>query len=150
MVGCILQGIWAQCKVDRLWPAGTRVKQLLLCAFQEVPDGLLSDAILKVGIDPTEGELLPCIVACLSKSIVVEASIVAVIMEDFGSMFCGVLFKGKLGSKCFVGLVVKLEVDELEVAEVVNKDGGALVARLGKFAFQLCIKIYFHLRHLIH
>ena len=58
------------------------MEQLLLCAFQEVPDGLLSDAILKVGIDPTEGELLPCIMACLSEGVVMEVSIVAVILED--------------------------------------------------------------------
>jgi hypothetical protein len=72
-----------------------------------------------------------------------EASIVAVIMEDLDFMFCRVLLEGKLGYKCFIGLVVKLVVDELEVAEVVDKDGGALIALLGKFAFQLCIKSYF-------
>jgi hypothetical protein len=54
------------------------------------------------------------------------------------------LLQGKLGGECFVGLVIKLEVDKLEVAEVVNEDGGALVVLLGKFAFQLCIKTYFH------
>jgi hypothetical protein len=85
---------------------GARVKQLFPCAFQEVPDGLLGNAILKVGIEPTEGESLPCILACLSEGIVVEVSIVAVIMKDLDSMFCCVLLKGNLGSKCFVGLVV--------------------------------------------
>jgi hypothetical protein len=54
-------------------------------------------------------------------------------------MFCSVLPEGKLGGECFVRLVIKLEVDELEMAEVVDKDGGALVVLLGKFAFQLCI-----------
>ncbi len=72
-----------------------------------------------------------------------EASIVAMIMKDLDSMFYRVLLKGKLGGKCFVGLVVKLEVDKLEAAEVVNKEGGALIALLGKFAFQLCTKTYF-------
>jgi hypothetical protein len=111
-----------------------RVEQLLPCAFQEVPDDLLDNAILKVGINPTEGELLPCVVACLSEGIVMEVSIAAVIMEDFDSMFCSVLFKGKHDSECFVGLVVELEVDKAEAAEVVDKDGGTLVALLGKFA----------------
>jgi hypothetical protein len=64
-------------------------------------------------------------------------------MEDLDSMFCSVLLKGKLGSKCFVGLVVELGVDKAEAAEVVNEDGGALFALLGKFTFQLCIKTYF-------
>ena len=96
---------------------------------------MLGYAILKVGIDPTEGELLPCVVACLLEGIVMEASVVAVIMEDLDSMFCRVLFEGKLGGECFAGLVAKLEVDKMEVAIVVDKDGGALIALLGEFAF---------------
>ncbi len=51
--------------------------------------------------------------------------------------------KVHLSKGCFVGLVIELEVDKVEAAEVVDKDGGALVALLGKFAFQLCIKTYF-------
>ena len=50
-------------------------------------------------------------------------------------MFCSILFEGKLCGKCFVGLVIKLEVNETEVAIVVNKDGSALAVLLGKFAF---------------
>jgi hypothetical protein len=57
--------------------------------------------LLEVGIYPTKGELLPCIMASLLEGIVVEASVVAVIMEDLDSMFCRLLFEGKLGSKCF-------------------------------------------------
>ncbi len=96
-----------------------------------------------MGIDPTEGELLPCVMAYLSEGIVVKTSVVAVVMEDLDSMLCSILLKGKLGSKCFFGLVVELEVDKSEVAEVVDEDGGTLVALLGKFALQLCIKTYF-------
>ncbi len=66
-----------------------------------------------------------------------EASVVVVIMEDLDFMICSVPFEGKLGSKCFVGLVVELEVDNAEAAEVVDKDGGALVALLGEFTSQL-------------
>ncbi len=58
-------------------------------------------------------------------------------------MFCSVLFKGKLCGMCFVELVVKLEVDKTEAAMVVSKDGGAFVALLGEFAFQLCKKYHF-------
>ena len=58
-------------------------------------------------------------------------------------MFCSVLFGGKLCGKCFIGLVVKLEVDKTEAAIVINKDGGAFVALLGEFAFQLCKKSHF-------
>ncbi len=58
-------------------------------------------------------------------------------------MFCSILFEGKLCGECFVGFVVELEVDKTEVAIVVNKDGGAFVALLGEFAFQLCKKSHF-------
>ncbi len=134
-VGCIPKGIWPQCKVDRLRPAGACVEQLLPCTFREVPDGLLGNAVLKVGIDPTEAELLPCVVACLLERVVVETSIVTVIMDDPDYMFCSILLKGKFGGKCFVGLVVKLEVDKLEAAIVIDKDSGALIVLLGNFAF---------------
>ncbi len=119
------------------------MKQLFPHSFREVSDGSLGDVILKVGIDSTEDELFHCIVTCLLEGVVMEASVVAVILQGLDSMFCSILLKGKLGSKCFIGLVIELEVDKAEVAEVVNKDGGTLVALLGKFAFQLCIKIYF-------
>jgi hypothetical protein len=92
-------------------------------------------ANLEVVVYPTEGELLACIVACLMEGIVVEASFVAMVGQDLDSVFCHVLFKDKLGGKCFVGLVVKLEVDKTEVAVVVDKDSSALVALLGEFAF---------------
>jgi hypothetical protein len=111
---------------------------------------LLGNFILKVGIDPTEGELLPCVVAFLLEGVVVKTSIVAVVMEDLDSMLCSILLEGKLGGKSFVRLVVKLEMDKLKAAEVVDKDGGALVVLLDKFALQLCIKTYLNLRHLIH
>ncbi len=106
--------------MDCLRPADAHVEQLLPCAFQEVLDGLLGNAILKVGIDPTEGELLLCVVACLSEGIVAKTSIVTMLIEDLDSMFCSVLLKGKLGSKYFVGLVVKLEVEKAKAAEVFN------------------------------
>ncbi len=143
-VSCISQGIRPKCEVDCLPPSGAHVEQLLACNFREVLDGLLSDAILKVGIYPTEGQLLPCIMVCLLEGVVVEASVVAVVVQNFDSMFCHVLFEGKLGGKCFVGLVVELEVDKSEAGEVADNDGGAFAALLGKFAFQLCIKSHFH------
>ena len=79
-VGCIAQGIWPQSKVECLQPAGMHMEQLLPCAFREVSDGSLGNAILEVGIYPTEGELLPCFMACLSKGVVVKVSIVAMIV----------------------------------------------------------------------
>ncbi len=74
-VGYISQGIWQQCKVDCFRLAGVRMEQLLLCAFQEVLDDSFGNAVLEVGIYPTEGELLPCFMACLLEGVVVKASI---------------------------------------------------------------------------
>jgi hypothetical protein len=119
------------------------MEQLLSCAFQEALDGLLGDVVLEVAIYPTEGELLPCFVVCLLEGIVVEASVVAMVVQDFDSVFCHVLLKGKLSGKCFVGSIVELEMDKSEMAEVVNKDGGAFVVLLGEFAFQLSKKFHF-------
>ncbi len=104
-------------------------------AFREVLDGLLGDAILKVGIYPTEGELLPCVAACLLEGIVMESIVVAVVVHDFDPVLGRILYKDVLGSKCFVRLVLELEVDKSEAAEVVDEDGSALVALLGEFAF---------------
>ncbi len=138
-----MQGIWPQSKVDCLWPAGVRMEQLLPCAFREVLDGLLGNAVLDVGIYPTEGELLPCLMACLLEGVVVKTSVVTMIVYDLDSVFCSVLFEGKLCSNCFVRLVVELEVNETKAAIVVDEDSGAFVALLGEFAFQLCKKSHF-------
>ncbi len=72
-----------------------------------------------------------------------EVSVVAVVVQDFDSMFCRILFEGKLGGECFVRHVIELEVDKLEVTEVVNEDSGAFVVLLGELAFQLCEKSHF-------
>jgi hypothetical protein len=79
-VGCIAQGIWPQSEVDCLWPAGARMEQLLPCAFQEVLDGSLSNAVLEVGIYLTKGELLPSLMACLLEGVVMRASVVTMIV----------------------------------------------------------------------
>jgi hypothetical protein len=64
-------------------------------------NGLLSNAVFEVSIYPTKDELLPCIVACLLEVVVVKSLIVAMIVQDLDSVFCRLLFKGKLGIKCF-------------------------------------------------
>ncbi len=64
-------------------------------------------------------------------------------------MFCSILFEGKFCGKSFVRLVIKLEVAKTEATIVANKDGGAFVALLGEFAFQLCKKSHFSWGHLV-
>ncbi len=52
-------------------------------------------------------------------------------------MLRGKCLEGAFGSKSFRRRIVDLKVDETQAAEMVNKDGGAPVAPLGKFAFHL-------------
>ena len=84
-----------------LWPATMIMKQLLVCALQEVPNGSLSDAILEMRIYPTKGEHLSYIMAYLAEGFVVEMPVVTVVVEDFYPVLCTKLFKGNLGGHCF-------------------------------------------------
>ena len=106
-------------------------------ALQEIADGVLGDAILEVGIHAAEGELLLRVVVGLLEGIVLEARVVAVVVEDLHAMLGCECLGGAFGSKSFRGCIVDLEVNNAQVAEVVDEDGGARVAPLGEFAFQL-------------
>ncbi len=121
-----------------LWPVSACVEQLLTRALQEVADGALGNPILKMGIHAAEGELLPCFVAGLLEGVVLEVPIVAVVAEYPHAVLGGECLKGVFGSKSFRRFIIKLKVDKAQAAEVVNEDGGAPVAPLGKFAFHLC------------
>ncbi len=139
----VAQRIWPQSKVDSLRPAGVRVEQLFVRALQDIANGLLSKAILEVRIYATKGELLSCIMTCLSEGNVMGLPLVAVVVEDYHSVFSRVLLKGKLGKKCLCQQIVDLKVNKAETAEMVDKHGDALVALLGEFSFQLCVKSHF-------
>ena len=69
-----------------------------MCAFGEVADGALGDAILEVGVHATEGELLTRVVAGLFECVVGKSTIGAEVMQDsdtmlssegLGGTFCG-------------------------------------------------------------
>ena len=90
-----------------------------------------------MGIHAAEGELLSRIVAGFLEGIVVEVPVVAVVVEDLHAMLGGKCLEGMFGSESFCGCIVDLEVDKAQVAEVLDKDGGAPAAPLGEFAFQL-------------
>ncbi len=63
-------------------PALACMEELLPCTLLEVPDGFFRDAILEMGIDPTEGETLPLCTAAVLEGVVCKSSIVAVAVED--------------------------------------------------------------------
>jgi hypothetical protein len=58
------------------------MQELLLGALREVPDGTLGNSILKMRIDPAEGELLLVLLACLLECIVCKSTIVAMVVFD--------------------------------------------------------------------
>ncbi len=120
-----------------LRPASVCVEQLLARALREVADGALGDPILEMGIDAAEGELLSRFVAGLFEGVVLEAAIVAMVVEYPHAVLSGECLKCAFGSESFRGRIVDLKVDKAQVAEVVDKDGGAPVAPLGKFSFHL-------------
>ena len=80
-----------------LRPASACVEQLLACAFREIADRALGDAILEMGIHAAEGELLSRVVAGLLQGVVLEVPIIAVVMEDFHAVLGGECLEGAFG-----------------------------------------------------
>ncbi len=77
------------------------MEELLRCALLEVPDGLFCDAVLEVGIDPTEGELLPFGTAAVFEGVVCKLSVVTMVVEDEDTVLIGKVLEGLLGFRCF-------------------------------------------------
>ena len=73
------------------------MEQLLAGALQEIADRVFGDAILEVGIEAAEGELLSRIVAGLSEGIVLETPVIAVLVEDFHAVLGGECLEGAFG-----------------------------------------------------
>ncbi len=97
-------------QVDGGRPALVRMEELLLCTLQEISNGFLRNAILEVGIDPTEGESLSLSTTAVLEDIVCKSSIIAVIVEDVDAVVLGEVLEGLLGICGFliVSLVIRL------------------------------------------
>ncbi len=85
----IAQGIWPKCDVYCLRPASASMQQLLARALQEVADGSLGDAILKVCVNATEGKLLELFVGGLFECVIRKLPIVAMGMLNFYAVLGG-------------------------------------------------------------
>ncbi len=94
------EGIWPKGQVDGGRPSLARMEELLPCALSEVPDGLFCDAILEVGVDPTEGETLPLCTATVLEGIVCKLSIVAVVVGDTDTVLLGKVLEGLFCFNC--------------------------------------------------
>jgi hypothetical protein len=119
-------------EVDGGRPALARMQELLLRTLSEIPDGFLCNAILEVGIDPTEGELLSLGAAAVLEGVVCKSSVVAVVVEDADTVLLGEVLEGLLGFHGFLGGKLGHQMDVLEPRVVVHKDGGHCVALLGE------------------
>ncbi len=108
------------------------MEELLPCALVEIPDGLLRNAILEMGINPAKGKTLSLDIVTVLKSIVRELSIVAMGVEDADAMLLSKVRKCALCFYCFFIGELGHEMDVLELGEVVGKDGGCSVALLGE------------------
>jgi hypothetical protein len=110
------------------WASGHKCEAVACMCSPRGCRWLLGNAIMKVRICATKGKLLS------------RMPDVAVVVEDFHSMFGRVLLKGKLGGECLCQQIVELKVNKAETTIVVDKRGGTLVVLLGEFPFQLCVK----------
>ncbi len=106
----VAQCVGPQCKVHCSGPSSPGVQQLLSCAFGEVVDGALGDAILKVGVHATEGELLARVMTCLFEGIVGESPIVTVVVLDSDTVFGSKGLEGAFGDNGFDRQVIDLGV----------------------------------------
>ena len=121
-------------------PAGVRVQELLARAVGEVTNRAFCDPILKMGVYSAQSESLPRCLACLFEGVVLKSAIVAVIVRNFDAVVGCELLKGTLGFDCFVGSEILHQMDETQSGIMVDEDGGAFVAAIGKFACHLRVK----------
>ncbi len=92
-----------ECLVDGGRPALARMEELLPCTLLEISDGFICNAILEVGIDPPEGELLSFGTAAVLEGIVCKTSVVAVVVEDADAVLLSEVLEGLLGVHGFLG-----------------------------------------------
>jgi hypothetical protein len=72
--------------VDGRWPSMMCVEQLFPRTLAEVPNDLLSDPILEMGVDAAEGKPLICARTCSFEVVVDKSTIVAMIMQYFDAV----------------------------------------------------------------
>jgi hypothetical protein len=78
--------------------ASERVRGAVACERSQRGCGWSGDAILEVGIDTAEGELLSCVVAGLLEGVVIEAPVVAVVVLDPHAVLGSEGLEGAFGS----------------------------------------------------
>ena len=82
------------------------MEQLLVRALREIADGALGNAIMEMGIHTAEGGLLSCVVAGLLEGVVMEAPVVAVVVEDRHAVLGGECLEGAIGSESYADVLL--------------------------------------------
>jgi hypothetical protein len=136
--------------VQCLRPASANVKQLLMCALQEVTDYLLGDAISKVCVYATEDKLLALFVTGLFECVVGKLPVVAMVMLNLYAILGGKGLEGAFGGNGLNRRIIGLKVNKAEVAVVVNKDSCTPVPPFGEFPFHLRVEPNLSQRHLVN
>jgi hypothetical protein len=119
------------------WPMVLSMEQHGACLLLEIVDAALSDSILPVGIDTTEGDVLVCLSEALLPGIIGEPAIAGMIAPDFEATFASIQLKGLLSLEGFLGGGVFLELDKPQSTVMIDKDGGRAIAALGEVALEL-------------
>ncbi len=126
------EGIWLKGQVDGGWPSLARMEELLPCTLAKVPDGFFCNAILEVGIDPTDGEPLPFGTPAVLEGVVCKSSVVTMVVEDADAVLFGKVLEGWFGFHRLFGGKLGHKVDVLQSQVVVDEDGGRCIAFLGE------------------
>jgi hypothetical protein len=87
------------------------MEELLASTLREISNGLLSPSVLKMSIDPTEGQALPPLFACCLKRFIFESAIISVVVEDGDPQKRGMPLKSNLGSNGFGRAEMAHQVD---------------------------------------
>jgi hypothetical protein len=115
IAGRLAKSIGPQRHVDSLWPASLGKQELLARSLGEIADSFLSNTILEVSIDTTEGNRLIGTAAVLNEGVVLEPSIVGMVVTNGDSMVSSKALEGFLGTDSFIACEVGFhEEDELE------------------------------------
>ena len=101
-------------------------------AVSEVSNPFLGNTALKVSVDAPKADRLVVGLTGGFVDFVSEDAIVAMIMLDLDVEGLGISFKMRFTLDDGFGIIVFMKVDVVEVAEVVDKDGGVVVSSGGR------------------
>ena len=122
---------------DGIGPLVHGVKKHCPHVFSEIVNVMLSNSILVMSTNTTEGKSLFCLLTCFVKTQFGEASVVSMVMPDSYAMCCHKSLKSCFCLQCFFCRCGALEMNVINAGKMVDKNGGNAVVSLGKCPFCL-------------